>query len=230
MYGKGKFLNFLLDFFLPELCVICGKKGELLCDSCYSNLAFLSVPICPLCGAEKTASHKCKTDFSYLDGVRSLLKFTEDVRRIIHSYKYAGVWRLERRFSTPLSNLLMSDMRLKSADLITFIPLHPLKKFMRGFNQAELLCKGISEVSELECAHLLKRIKFTKSQTGIENKKKRRENIRGAFILKKTDVGGKRIVVVDDVITTGATLEEVSKVLKKGGAKEVYGLTLANAM
>ncbi len=127
-----------------------------------------------------------------------------------------------------MSRILEEDARLKACDSIVPVPLSRTRLRERGYNQAELIANHIAKITEKNLLNVLKRIKHTQAQANL-SRKERIENVREAFVADNK-VNGLRIIVIDDVFTTGSTLNECAKALYKKGAKEVYGLTFASAI
>jgi len=125
-----------------------------------------------------------------------------------------------------MANIILADHQLKKAEKIIPVPLFWTKFLKRGYNQAALLAKTISRECNMEYADILKRIKDTKTQTRLSTEA-RRKNVYGAFMLKSGEVEGKNVLLIDDVMTTGATINECARVLKQAGAKEVYSCVAA---
>lgn len=125
-----------------------------------------------------------------------------------------------------MANIILADHQLRNAEKIIPVPLFWTKFLKRGYNQAALLAKTISSECDMEYADILKRIKDTKTQTRLSTEA-RRKNVYGAFMLKSGEVEGKNVLLVDDVMTTGATINECARVLKEAGAKEVYSCVAA---
>lgn len=125
-----------------------------------------------------------------------------------------------------MANIVKFDFFLKQVDIIVPIPLFWWKQLWRGYNQALLLAREISEICNIRTADVLTRTKNTKTQTRLDEQE-RRENVRNAFTLKSSDVKHKKILLVDDVLTTGATMDECARVLKDAGAEKVYSLVAA---
>ncbi len=215
----------LLDFFLPRTCVHCGvqlnEKEKFLCTDCLTQLRPTD---------EETLAFEFKRKFlheKFVDDFFSAFFFVKDspVQSLIHSLKYnnrfgAGIY---------LGKLLYERGREKingwEADFILPIPLHPLKRAGRGYNQSNYLAKGVARAGKFKIKHPLVRSRFTSSQTTL-NKEERRENVAGAFSLKRFgDVAGKTVIIIDDVITTGSTVSEAAKVLKANGARKVFALS-----
>lgn len=144
------------------------------------------------------------------------------LRKLIHLFKYSGV----RRLAQPLAALLADALpRDRQFDLVTAVPLHWRRRWQRGYNQAELLGRAIARARGIPSANVLRRVAATRAQAGLSNAQ-RRENVAGAFRARRR-VAGLRILIVDDVMTTGATLGACARALKKAGAKSVSVLSLA---
>lgn len=143
----------------------------------------------------------------------------EGVKRVIEAVKFG--------FNRELFGLVMKGWKLPPVwEKMIFVPvpLHRYRENWRGFNQAELIIRALGEVKEVK---VIRRIRATRQQARSMNKKDRKENVRGAFAMTEASVRGKKIILVDDVYTSGATMLACAKVLKKAGAKEVWGFVLA---
>ncbi len=146
------------------------------------------------------------------------------LRKLIHIFKYAKVETL----ALPLSRLLLQAVPLdESFDLVIAMPMHWRKRWERGFNQAGLLARPVAKRRGLPLCHALRRNKYTRAQAGL-TEAQRRENLKDSFSVKNAHkIAGKRILLIDDVLTTGATLRSAATVLKAAGARRVTALTLA---
>ncbi len=130
-----------------------------------------------------------------------------------------------------MGNLVKNDPILSKAELIVPVPLHPARKRERRYNQSEILAEEVSKITGIETLNILKRTKNTKTQTEL-SPTERRKNVKNAFCVRKTykkTISNKRVLLIDDVMTTGATLDECSKILLKEGAIETYGVVIAGA-
>ncbi|HEX9911635.1 MAG TPA: ComF family protein [candidate division Zixibacteria bacterium] len=159
---------------------------------------------------------------------RSLGLFDPDYQTLLHHFKYKRKISLGKELGKRLGELLIQDKFLKDYDYLLPVPLHRSKERERGYNQSKILAEEISELTFLPLLDkVLMRKKNTRDQTNL-NAEERERNVRGAFIVRdKLVLKGKRIILVDDVMTTGATLKECSRVLKEAGVKEVAGATVA---
>uniref|UniRef100_A0A7V3JAM6 ComF family protein n=1 Tax=candidate division CPR3 bacterium TaxID=2268181 RepID=A0A7V3JAM6_UNCC3 len=208
-------LGFLLDFFFPKKCVGCGKEGIWLCKDCYAQILLKGLPFIRLTGD--------------LDGVVCGSVFEGILREAIHVFKYEGV----KELATPLSRLLAQRFRETGLDFgrvsLIPVPLSKRKELERGFNQAGLLAEAVGKKLGFGVlAGVLIKTKDTVSQTELKGEE-RKENVKGSFdfVGEKRLVKGKVLCLVDDVMTTGSTLNECARVLKKAGAKAVWGLVVA---
>jgi len=227
--------NHLLDLFFPKFCVGCKKEGNWLCENCKEDMIAVISQVCPECGRLSLKGKYCKKcqKGKYLKGIIAALYYKEGpTKEIIHNIKYNSVIELAPVLGISMAEVLKNNLVKKDA-LITFAPLHSKRLAQRGFNQAELLAKIIAKESKLKLINLLKKRKNTKQQVELKGNS-RRKNLAGVFNFSGgpataglANIKGKTIIIIDDVTTTGATLNECAKVLKEAGAKEVWGLVAA---
>jgi ComF family protein len=199
----------------------------------------LGKPGCPICGRPETVSGTetiltrcgaCRTKRVWFDLARSVAPYVGPAGNWIRMLKYGRKRRLGSALGQILAESLRSDPELAplvEVDYVVPVPLHWLRAWWRGFNQSELLAQSICREWGLESGNgVLRRIRNDRKQVGLSGRR-RWENVKGAFVVTRPEeVKGKRILLVDDVMTTGATLSECARVLKKAGAKTVCGLTL----
>lgn len=229
----------LIDIIYPPFCPICDKSIEKyeICRQCLDRLDPIKGPLCSLCGqpfkTDRGENHPCgiclKKPPSF-DKAASVFVFRGKAAEAIYKLKYSK--------KTCLAGLLgdflaFHPMTEEGFDVIIPVPLHLDKLRERGFNQSYLLAKRIGKICQIKTNPLLlERKKATLPQVGMKSRE-RILNVKEAFGLRAdadpADIKGRRILLVDDVYTTGATLKECSKVLKKKGAEKVYALTLARA-
>jgi ComF family protein len=226
------------DFLFPRLCCGCGdrisERKKLVCGACMNRIHKLPTTVCTRCGAPDVpivhsgSCKRCMDAIGGFDQIRSASTYSDVSLRIIQKFKYS------RR--TEYGELIADYMRppLEDAgwryDLVTWVPLHATRQRERGFNQSQILAESLLATTPgPPCIPLLKRIRPTKSQAHLK-RRERLTNLKGAFaLLKNADVRGKTILIVDDVCTTGSTINECAKTLKQEGAVAIYGLTFARA-
>lgn len=227
--------NFLLDIFFPKFCFGCGREGTFLCPDCQSCLEILEDTFC-LCQNPKRLPEagKCSScRIKKLDGLFFAISYQNKlVRKMIQEFKYEP---FIKDLAKPLTNLIINHIsllkegnRFKEGDVLVPIPLSIRKLKNRGYNQTEEIAKELSKELKIPVTTgCLVKIKETLPQMEL-SKEERQENIKGVFKVKnKEKIQGKKILLVDDVYTTGATMEECAKILKQSGVKEVWGIAIA---
>lgn len=235
---KSYFESFL-EILYPEIntCLVCGEYDDeigtnYICYSCNKNLSRLKDPLCNICSKpiDQNSSIniclECKKNKRYFETVKSLLHYDNQVQKIIHKYKYYDKAYYCKLFGSMLYNYIKENNYCEF-DLITSIPLHKSKIKSRGYNQSELIAKYIAKKINILYSKCLKRINKTKVQNEL-SKHERRKNVKNAFIAIDTHIiKNKTVLIIDDIYTTGATINECSRVLIEEGAKNIYGLTIA---
>ncbi|MGA7720439.1 MAG: ComF family protein [Ignavibacteriaceae bacterium] len=224
------FLTEILDFFLPRICPGCENK-----------LTTFEKYVCSICLDKIKPATKNKLQLEFerkfrgkriITGFTSLYIFEEGkvFQNIIHALKYKGRFSIGKYLGENLSVVLLDFKSEWKIDIIIPVPLHQLKKIERGYNQTFYIAKEAGRKLNIQVKqNVVKRIKFTQTQTAM-NLAEREENIRGAFSIKNsTKILGKNILVIDDVITTGATISECGKVLLEAGAAKIYAASTAIA-
>lgn len=228
----------LLDFLFPKRCINCKKIGEYLCPSCFSYISFNENSICLVCNRpsfDGKTHPGCKNKYS-IDGSFSALEYKKTVKKLIYQFKYKPYLSdLKSVLVDLFYESLIQDYNFyniynhkKNYTVLTPIPLHPSRLKERGYNHAEILAKELGKRFNLSVLNLLQRTRKTKSQFGLK-RDERKENLTDAFSMVPNILISQylNIFLVDDILTTGSTLLEAAKVLKKNGAKEVWGITLA---
>ncbi len=227
-----------LDIFFPQFCLACRKEGDLICKDCLSTIEISEFNFCPFCQKPKRVfgNGKCEIHQKMnLDGLFNPTSYKDLlVKKLITKLKYEPFLKT---LSSPLAFLIISHFLLTENKLIAEapessffipVPLSPARKRWRGFNQSEEIARELSIFFNVPVSfNNLIKIKTTQPQ--IELKKEEREkNVQGAFELKNPQIiRGKRIFLIDDVFTTGSTMEECSKTLKQAGAHQVWGIVVA---
>ena len=239
---KG-WLNAGLAFFYPEACQLCGEARAapaegFVCAECQSEVRFVQPPFCERCGrpfeGEITNTFECancRDSDLHFRCARSAVIARDKVLDVIHRYKYnRALW-----FEPFLAQLLIQQAKPELAkekwDCIIPVPLHPAKQREREFNQAERLARRLGEATAIPVENcLLRRVVATRTQTQL-SRQERIANVRNAFAsAAATDLQGQRLVLIDDVFTTGATTSACARVLIGSGAREVCVWTLARGI
>lgn len=216
--------NNVLNILFPRYCILCradlgdSEPFELLCQTCFLSLRQVRLEYMRTRGLDRILFYGAYGD--------------ESMQRLISNAKYYGAASL----ALPLSELLartLEDygiMRLCQGErpVITFVPLHPLKQRFRGYNQSHLLALYLGEYFSLPVLPLLRRAWLAPPQASLENTRQRKENSKGAFSLLISAMPHK-VILVDDVYTSGATMEAAASALRKGGVKTIWGVTVAGA-
>ncbi|HEY2799611.1 MAG TPA: ComF family protein [Chthoniobacterales bacterium] len=236
--AKRNPLRGLVSLFYPEFCAVCAggvEPGEQLCGRCEDEAPRLCAPFCARCSQPFDGAisgtficANCSDRALHFEAAISAYRSRGVVREVMHSFKYGGQLHLRRQLGAWLCEAL-DDPRLAGRRFacIVPVPLHPARERERGFNQADLLAAELHHRCKLPVRPLLQRIRYTTTQTQFD-RSERIENLRGAFRLRRgVDVQGLRVLLVDDVLTTGSTLSECAQVLKKSGALSVHAATAA---
>jgi ComF family protein len=237
---KFDLLQSAVSLLYPPVCTVCGesiRSGEYLCDHCATKPVRIVAPFCQKCSepfeGSITAAFTCANCAHraiYFDAAVAAYRGRGIVRQIIHEFKYARQIHLRHLVARWL-HAALDDERLRGRrfDVIVPVPLHPARQRERGFNQASLLAELLSAQTSIPAKPLLERARYTTTQTALD-RSERMENLHNAFRLRKNaDVRGLRVLLVDDVLTTGSTLNECARVLKRAGSFSVHAATAARA-
>jgi competence protein ComFC len=225
----GRLIELAVDSFFPRRCVGCGKVGGFLCPECLGKLPRLLPPLCPKCGRPQASGIVCpicRQRQTEIDGIRSPFRFDEVIRKAIHQLKYRNL----KAISPCLAELLAEYLRSNPlrGEALVCVPLHPRRLRERGYNQSSLLAKELGRRIDLPVIEAcLIRVKQAQPQVRAVDVEERRRNVADAFVCRDEKVSGKQIILIDDVCTSGATLESCATALKNKGAASVWGLTLA---
>jgi ComF family protein len=219
------YLVALADLFYPERCVGCGRRSsDVLCRACFQALPRVGDPACGRCGLPTAFATpvcgECKNvDFGF-ESARAPLKYDGVGKEIVHALKYCGYRKVVGRLATPLMLQVLPDDRF---DAVVPVPLHRSRLRKRGFNQAELLARGVAERINATVSDTLEVVRSTGDQVEL-SAAQRRANVAGAYRARGPLRG--RVLVVDDVFTTGATMSACAATLTRAGAHEVHALSL----
>ncbi len=228
----------LAEWIFPPRCAVCGevlalreRKG-FLCEKCGDNIPFIPENICPHCGGETDKAGFCDFCLKPFAFETACAAFPyEKVRQAIHLFKYEGGKKLGEGLGQLMADYLLQfhEELLVKTDIILSVPLHPKKEKRRGFNQTHILCQKISEITGLVFQKDgLQRKRDTVAQSTLHTPEDRRQNLKGAFETT-LDFSGKRLLLVDDIFTTGSTCNECTKVLYRARAMEVHIVCLSAA-
>ncbi|MDR0576236.1 MAG: ComF family protein [Candidatus Accumulibacter sp.] len=216
---------------LAQDCLLCGQGsgGEILCAACAADLPRLPSPHCPRCALPTPAGETCGRCLAHpphYDRTLAVFNYGFPLDKLIQSFKYGHRLALAALLGGELARLAAASKLEPAPDLVVPLPLHPVRLRERGFNQALELARPVAAALGLPLdARVCERVRNTPAQAGL-SWKKREKNIRGAFRCAR-DLPGRRILLVDDVMTTGASLEECARTLKRHGAAEVTLLVAA---
>lgn len=238
-YIKGilyKIYKYVIDYILPLRCPSCqnfSSTNDEFCSDCWGKINFISKPYCKLCGyslglsiLEGMTCGRCFRSKPSYDLSRSLMQFNEHSKKVIHAFKYHDKTGLARIFARLLCQRYELD--IKDIDIIVFVPMHRIKRLFRMYNQAQILAKEIAAMLNKPLEHnVLIKSKWTKSQASL-SKVEREKNLRNSIKFNsKYNIKDKKILLVDDVMTTGTTINKCTKLLKQAGASSVYVVTIA---
>jgi ComF family protein len=230
----------MVDVGLPQLCAACREPvdGIGLCAGCWSKLSFIAPPYCERLGIPFTydpgpgvLSMQAIADPPAYRRARAAVRYDEVARTLVHAFKYGDRLDLAPTMGRWMANA--GTELLRETDAIVPVPLHWRRQWMRRFNQSALLAEVVSRASGVPATHLaLKRIKATPQQVGL-SQSARALNMQGAFRVPeagKGEVAGRRLLLVDDVLTSGATMDACARALLRAGAAQVDALTFARVV
>ena len=218
----------LLDLLYPPRCAGCGRGGEWYCALCLRQTVPVPQPYCQRCGQPLTNGNcrSCTVAPPVVDAVRAATLFEGPVRQAIHRLKYSNLTAVAPALGQLLAEAY--DEAAWSVDVIVPVPLHPARQRQRGYNQAERLARPLAAAFALPLApQALRRSRATGDQIGLDPAG-RRANVAGAFaVAQPAAIAGKTVLLVDDVATTGCTLDACARALFDSGARGVFALVLA---
>jgi len=220
--------NLFFETLFPVRCVSCAQEGEWFCGDCASKVELNQKQFCPTCWEESLGGKTCSHCTSHLDGLRVAASYERnpELAKVVKNLKY----KFSKNLAENLSKVLLKAFSQKNYEnerVVSFVPLHKKRLRWRGFNQAELLASSVAKNLNLPLENLLVRDKNTEPQAKL-SREERLQNLKDAFGLAPNfEAKGKTVILIDDIASTSTTLTEAAKVLKKGGAGEVWGLVLA---
>jgi competence protein ComFC len=215
--------------FYPERCVGCERRSsDVLCRTCFEALPRVDRPVCERCGLPTAFAtfvcEECKyVDFGF-ESARAALKYEGVGKEIVHALKYRGYKRVVEKLAAPLMLQVLDEGRF---DAVVPVPLHRSRLRKRGFNQAELLARGVARKINATVSDTLEVVHSTRDQVEL-SAAQRRANVAGAYKARGSLRG--RILLVDDVFTTGATMSACAGTLVQAGAREVHALSLCRTV
>lgn len=235
--GRG-----LLDLIYPPLCILCREPvtdPDSLCPECWRELHFIDGPVCAACGlpfeidtGEDTLCAACIAHPPSFDKARAILRYDDASKKPILALKHADRLDLVPAFGRWLER--SGRPLLAASDLVVPVPLHRMRLWKRRYNQSAELARGIARLTGIPSEPLvLQRKRATPSQGTMPSAQARRRNVRGAFAVPgecRATLQGKRVLLVDDVLTTGATANACARALKRAGAVSVFVLALARVV
>lgn len=207
---------------------------EALCDSCAASLKKIAVPYCRRCGNPFPEHWKvficgeCQLEKPSLTRIRSVYYYEDLVRDLVHEAKFARKARVLRFFAEKMYVLARNEFPATVQALVP-VPLHRSREWERTFNQAERIAVEMGRYWGLPVCRVLRKAQKTLPQSSLQEGARRR-NLQGAFVCKPMTKVPRSVVLIDDVLTTGATLRECARTLRKAGARRVYGITVARAV
>jgi ComF family protein len=231
-------LRRFIDLLYPPRCLICGAfDDDSICNSCLAGFHRLASPLCTICGEpfsggiqEDHVCEQCLRKRPFFERVAAPYSYDGQIMDAIHRFKYEGKAHMAKGLGPLLATFGKERLSAARNPLIIPVPLHPKRLRQRGYNQSLLLARHLAAALSASLDFLsLRRIRDTQVQTGL-GRDQRRKNVRRAFeVVDRKAVKGRTILLVDDVATTGSTLNECARVLRKAGCDKVHCLVLARA-
>lgn len=217
----------LLDLLLPQRCAVCDLPGRPLCRACLARLPPIRPPLCERCGAPRAwpvrACRECEGRRLGFATARAAVVYDDAVRRLVSAWKERG----QRRVAGLAAALVADTVARPEADALAFVPPDPERRLTRGHHPAAGLASRLGEAWQLPVEPVLARTRSAQRQRGLSTRE-RRSNVRGAFAVRGSPPA--RVVLVDDVYTTGATVGEAARMLRRAGARRVDVVTFARAI
>lgn len=220
------FLHQFVDFIYPPYCVLCESylqpDENIVCRKCWSQQQKLEIPFVKCAQLKNRPGEKW-----WLDGSLALFKYSSATQQLVHYLKYKRFTKLAKPFGFDMASMLADESWAESVDALIPVPLHPKRLRERGFNQSYLLAKAAADHLQMEaCENALIRTRYTQPQAKMQ-REERLHNVTGAFEINPTlKMKFNNVILVDDVFTTGSTMNECARVLRLAGAKKVTSLSI----
>ena len=212
------FIHYIIEWLFPSKCILCREL-----------LGREETDLCRRCRMETDEFPQEKLKVPFIDSVAAVWYYKGNVRRCLLRYKFHRA----RHLAVPLGKMMAMQVLqnpAEEADLVTWVPISPLRRFVRGYDQDELLARVMAEELGIPCVPLLKKLRHNRAQSGIDGYAKRRANVLGVYGSLNADrISGAKVLLVDDILTTGATASECARILLTAGAKEVHCAVAASA-
>ena len=226
-----------LDALFPRRCAVCDTVlpfgGGKICASCAEKLVPVRDPRCMKCGRMlySNSAEYCRdcADVKHaFDRAVSAFVYNDAMQESIFRYKYGGRKEYADFYAETMAQYLGKEIRSFKADALIPVPLHKSRLRKRGFNQSALIARKLGKILDIDVAEkLVERVKRTSPQKNL-NREERRKNLKRAFKISKNDVKLTRVIIVDDIYTTGSTVDEIALLLRAAGVREVYVATLCS--
>lgn len=231
--GIQKYWNGILDFIYPGVCCKCKSSvpgsDVLICDECWARLP--RNERLTLYSGDRYLTRKKYFSFVTYRFEFGNSEYGAAVRDLIHLFKFSYYPFLSKRIGSEMVTSITNTPELAGADALVPVPLHKARLRDRGFNQSLLLAEVVSESVNIPVEGLLERIVNRRPQSSISDNKQKEKNVQGIFAVRNgSEIKNKKVILIDDLFTTGSTANECAKVLKKSGAGEVYVVTAACAV
>ena len=213
-----RLLQYLFHFLFPPKCILCRRL-----------LQSEETDLCRECRTTAPEHPQGKLKLQFIDSTAVVWYYRGDVRQSLHRYKFRKARFLAEPFGRMMAMKVLSA-DVEGLDLVTWVPISPLRRLLRGYDQDELLAQVVARELELPCVPLLKKVRHNRPQSGIEGYARRRANVLGVYRTQNADkIPGSRILLVDDILTTGATAGECARMLLTAGAEEIHCAVVASA-
>ena len=228
-------MNLLVELLFPRRCPVCDKPvdklGRYICQKCQNTLRYVQSPYCMKCGKSLKDEMKeycgdCLGSSHFFERGRALYEY-DSIKEAIYRFKYERRREYADFFGKELARQFGTQIKEWKADAIVPVPLHAEREKKRGYNQAALLAKELEKELGIPVKEkIIRRVKATLPQKQV-NGKERQNNLKNAFKIRKNDVKLNTVIVVDDIYTTGTTMDEIAGCLKRAGIREIYCISLA---